>query len=486
MTKVSSLKPEVIWKHFAEILQIPRESKNEAGMRQYIQDLAKSKGLETKVDQTGNMVVTVPGSAGRENEPVLILQAHIDMVCVKSPEKTIDFAKDPIPVKIEGDLLIGDGTTLGADNGIGVAIMLALLEDQSISHGALELLFTVDEEAGMTGAHHLEPDFITGRKLLNLDTEEWGEFYISCAGGGDSVVSLPINRTELHAENKLFKLRIEGLKGGHSGVDINTGRGSAIKILARILWQINRQIPLDLIKIKGGNKRNVIASDAEAVFTVDSKTENDIKAIIQPLEATIKNELAAAEPGIAISLTPVEATTGMRKMVHLSSQKVLDLLMSLYHGVIAMSPEVPGLVETSSNIGVLKSDDQSITLQILSRSAITSKVDDARDSIEALVKLAGGTVERPLGYPGWKPNPHSPLLAEATAVYEKRFQAKPQIKAIHAGLECGIIGEKYPGIDMLSIGPDIKGAHTVGEHVSISSVGKFWEFLSALLAKPEK
>ncbi|MBN2382869.1 aminoacyl-histidine dipeptidase [bacterium] len=483
MNSVRNLKPEQIWKHFAEILAIPRESKNEAQIRQYILDFAEKKGFKTSVDQAGNIVVLLPAAKDREDEQILVLQSHIDMVCVKATDKVIDFAKDPIPVKIEGDLLIGDGTTLGADNGIGVAIMLALIEDQSIDHGPLELLFTIDEEAGMTGAHHLTPDFFKGRKLLNLDTEEWGEFYISCAGGGDTVVNLPINRTELQAENTLYKLRIEGMKGGHSGVDINTGRGSAIKVLARFLWHLNREMPLDLVKIKGGTKRNVIPSDAEAIFTVASTSVEHIKEFLAPLEATIRNELGNCEPGLKVILEPVEASAGMRKLVHLSTEKVLDLLRALHHGVITMSPEVPGLVETSCNIGVLKCEDQYVALQILSRSAITSKVDDSRDSIEALVKLAGGTIERPLGYPGWKPNPASPILAEASAVFEKLFNQKPKVKAIHAGLECGIIGEKYPGIDMLSIGPDIKGAHTVGEQVSISSVSNFWTFLTAFLAR---
>ncbi|MFC1853710.1 beta-Ala-His dipeptidase, partial [candidate division CSSED10-310 bacterium] len=354
MTNVQDIKPEQIWKHFAEILKIPRSSKNEAQMRQYIVDFAQSKNLNIQVDKVGNVLVAVPASPGRENEPILILQSHIDMVCVKAPDKVHDFDQDPIPTIIEGDILRGDGTTLGADNGIGVALMLAVIEAEGFVHGPLELLFTTDEEAGMTGVHNLDPKFIKGRKLINLDTEEWGEFYISCAGGGDIEINLPINRTEISASQPLFSLQVEGLKGGHSGIDINTGRGSAIKILTRLLWHLNKQIGIDLVKIKGGSKRNVIPSDARAIFVTDDVAAEQILEIIAPLEKTIRNELAQAEPDLMISLKPREYSAGMRKMVHLSTVKVLDLLMALPHGVLAMSSDIPDLVETSCNIGVLK------------------------------------------------------------------------------------------------------------------------------------
>jgi len=481
MVNVAQLEPVVVWNHFAEILKIPRSSKKEEKIRDYIVNFAQSKQLGARVDKIGNVVVPVPASQGREEDPTLVLQSHMDMVCVQSPGKNIDFDLDAIPVRIEGDLLMGDGTTLGADNGIGMALMLALLDAPEISHGPLELLFTTDEEAGMTGAHNLEPGFIMGRKLINLDTEEWGEFYISCAGGGDIEITLPINRTELAASKNLFKLRVEGLKGGHSGIDINLGRGSAIKILARLLWHLNKAIGMDLVSISGGSKRNVIASEAEALFLSDEADEEQIKANLKPIEAACARELGSSDPDLKISLQVVESTATKRKMVHLSTEKVLDLLMALPHGVEAMSPDIPDLVETSCNVGVLKMDDHTINTVILARSALTSKVEALGDSIDALVKLAGGTVERPLGYPGWKPNPQSQLLAFAVEVYTKEFGSKPEVKAIHAGLECGIIGEKYPGIDMLSIGPDIRGAHTVGENVSIGSVQMFWRFLEALL-----
>lgn len=483
MSTINTLQPEIIWKHFTAILSIPHESKNEEKLRTYVIECAARHNCQTKVDSTGNVVVRIPGSSGREQEPVIVLQSHLDMVCVKLPEKVHNFTTDPVPVRIEGDRLIGDGTTLGADNGIGVAIMLAVMDDTSLSHGPLELLFTVDEEAGMSGAHHLEPGFIEGRRLINLDTEEWGEFYISCAGGGDAVVTLPINRTDFPEGRKVFKLRIEGLKGGHSGVDINRGRLSAIKVLSRLLWHINRRFNMDLIKLQGGSKRNVIASEAEALFILENTSEEELNRFLMPLAEIIRNEHSSSETNMSLSLQVLDATAGMRIMLHLSTEKTLDLLQALPHGVLAMSADVAGLVETSCNLGVLKTDDHSIQAVLLCRSAITSKVEASRDMIEAIVKLAGGSVERPLGYPGWKPNPNSELLAMAQKVYNRQFGKEASVKAIHAGLECGIIGEKYPGIDMLSIGPDISGAHTVGENVSVSSVEKFWSFLKSLLAE---
>lgn len=483
MEAVRNLSPRVIWNHFAEILSIPHESKHEDKLRAYILDFAKQKGIESRVDKVGNVLLSVAATAGREEEPILVLQSHIDMVCVKSPESTHNFEEDPIPVVIDGDLLKGDGTTLGADNGIGVAIMLAILDDENLSHPPLELLFTIDEEAGMTGAHNLQSDFLKGRRLLNLDTEEWGEFYISCAGGGDIEMTLPINRTDLSQDQQLYSLKIQGLKGGHSGIDINTGRASAIKVLARLLWNLNRKMEIDLVKLAGGSKRNVIASTAEAIFTIDAVTPEEVNNFMTPIIRTIHDELGNSDPGLEVIIEKIEASTAMRKMVHLSTEKVLDLMMALPHGVQAMSPAICDLVETSCNLGVLKADDHAVSMTILTRSAVTSKVQLVNDSIEALVKIAGGTVNRPQGYPGWKPNPDSEILAEASEIFEKAFNQKPVVKAIHAGLECGIISEIYPGIDMLSIGPDIRGAHTVGEYVSISSVEKFWDFMKKILAR---
>ncbi|MBN2056084.1 aminoacyl-histidine dipeptidase [bacterium] len=479
MSILNKLEPKPVWRHFEALTKIPHTSKNEAQVAAYVMEKARAEGLDVKRDAVGNVLVTKPATPGREKVPVMILQSHLDMVGVRATGSSHDFQKDPLEVKIEDGYVRAVGTTLGADNGIGVAFMLAIMESSDLEHGALEFLFTIDEEAGMTGAHGLDPNFVSGQRLLNLDTEEWGAYYISCAGGGDSIVRLPLEREGVKGGTYL-ELAIHGLLGGHSGADINLGHGSANKILGRFLNAARAAGSIRIAEISGGSKRNSIAAEARAVlWTGDNKA-----AVMTAMEAVgkvVAEELAKVDGGFRFSLTETD-DVAMPPTVPAVTDAIIDLLVALPHGVQAMSTEVDGLVETSTNLGVIGIEGDKFVISMLNRSAVDSMIDVVKAQIRTIARLAGASVEEPRGYPGWKPNKDSFLLKKASAVYQEIHGREPVIRAIHAGLECGIFSKKLPHVDMLSLGPEIHGAHSIAEEVEIDSVEKTWVLVTGILA----
>jgi len=477
---ITDMEPKLLWKHFDEIRKIPHESGNEAGLRQYILDFARDKGFEAKTDEAGNVVVQVPGSPGHENAPAVILQGHMDMVCEKNSNVEFDFAKDPIQLQIDGDWLKAKGTTLGSDNGVGLAAALAAAEDDDVVHPPLELLCTVDEEVGLTGAGMLVPGFVTAKRLLNLDSEELGAVYIGCAGGGDSTIKLSVAGVEAPHGLKCLRMKVAGLRGGHSGIDIVEQRGNAIKILARILWKATCMMPIFLAGIKGGNKRNAIPREAQAVVIIPPDGMDALRKLIETETNAIKEELGGREPELSVELNPEETLPALM-MDEISQRTVLDMLLAIPHGVEMMSYDIPGLVETSNNLATVSSDIPTVVIGTSSRSSATHALQAVRDRIRAVGELGSASVEENDPYPGWKPNLDSELIAVAKQVGGKVFGKEPELKAIHAGLECGIIGEKYPGMDMISFGPHIEHPHSPDERVNIPSVDKFWRFLREML-----
>ncbi len=469
---LQGLKPESLWRHFDEIRKIPRCSGKEDKIREYVIKFAQSRGLSYRVDSAGNVVIKKKASPGKEKAPGVVLQAHLDMVCEKNSDVDHDFEKDPIKLRREGDWLMAQGTTLGADNGIGVAAALAVLEDDSLVHGPLEVLLTVDEETGLTGAFNLDPSLVEGRILLNLDSEEEGTFFIGCAGGGDSVLRLPVSR-EGEGKGKALKIKVHGLKGGHSGIDIHLGRGNAIKILARLLYELADQLEFSLVSFNGGNKRNAIPREAEAVIIAEDRGK--VEKVVSDVLQQVKDELRASDPGVSISIEEVQE--GLPPMTRESRDRLIASLLILPHGVLAMSQEIEGLVETSTNLGVVKTAQDKVEMVESSRSSIKSALEAVRKSIKAFAELVGAEIEQPPSYPGWKPNLNSKVLAVMKRVYKRLFGKEPEVKAIHAGLETGIIGEKIPGMDMISFGPDIRHPHSPDEKVNIPSVEKFWKLL---------
>ncbi len=482
MGVLSELNPKHVWKHFENMCNIPHPSLHEEQIAAYVIEEAEKLGFAVRRDEVGNVLVTVPATPGHEHAPIVVLQGHLDMVPVAAPGVTHDFTKDPIQPYIDGDFVRARGTTLGADNGIGGAIMLGIMEDKSLEHGPLELLFTVNEESGMDGAHGLKADFVKGRMLINLDTEEFGQYYISCAGGGDSIIKLPLQRETGPVSGTVLTIKAGGLKGGHSGVDINLGRGSGNKIMARCLaagWDVTS---FRLVALEGGNKRNSIADAAKATVIVPQEKLAAFQASLANIADLISAELAKTDPGFTFEITQENTTTGSLKPVTIpDSGKIINLLMALPHGVIAMSPEVPGLVETSTNVGVMSTEEDLFKTTLLTRSAVTSQLMAVKRQIRAVADLVGADVEEPRGYPGWKPDMNSPLLKTAMKVFEDMHHRVPEVKAIHAGLECGLFSEKLPGVDMLSIGPEMHNVHSPAEELNHPSVPKTYELLTAIL-----
>lgn len=481
---LKDLEPASIWRHFRTILEIPHGSGNEKALGDYILRVAMANGLKGKRDAVGNVVVTKPASSGKENKPVAILQAHLDMVAEKNSEVPHDFTRDPIKTRVDGDWLQATGTTLGADNGIGVAAGLAMMEAKDIVHGPLEFLFTVDEETGLTGASHLQPDFLTGRLLLNLDSEEEGTFTIGCSGGGDSEVLFPIHRTEPQP-GLLVELRIFGLRGGHSGLDIHLGRGNAIKFLARLLDAIREKMPFGLIQIEGGNKRNAIPREAWAHLVCDTSIYSNLISTVESEFNLLKKEFRATEPEANLSIKQVSEVKA-NPLAPKSARGLINLLLAMPHGVLAMHREIPDLVETSSNLAIVRTEESQVQIIASSRSSVDSALRATRAMIRAIAEMATAECHQPAGYPGWEPNLASPLLQVAKRVYHNVFHQEPLLKAVHAGLECGIIGEKFPGMDMVSFGPTIHSPHSPEEKVNIPSVVKFWKFLTSLLEEIAK
>lgn len=482
MGELSQLEPRQVWRHFENLCAIPRPSFHEEAAAKYVVQEADRLGLVSRQDEVGNVVVEVPATAGMVDRPVVILQGHLDIVPVAEPGKVHDFAKDPVEAYIDGDLVKARGTTLGADNGIGCALALGLLEDDSASHGPLELLFTINEESGMDGAFGLKSGFLKGRKLINLDSEEWGEFFISCAGAGDSIIRLPIIREDITGDHIQITVSISGLKGGHSGIDINSGRGNGNKLLGRCLAAASDSSAFNLVSIKGGNEKNAIADRAQAVVSLATDQREVFENRINQMAKTIAEELAQADPEFTVEVkaAPHDEKPQM-PMKAKSTRQTIDLLISLHQGVYAMSSDMPEIVETSSNIGLLESDETEVKLTLFSRSLIDSQVTSVRRQIRTISRLLNAEVEEPKVIPGWRPDVESQLLKTAVCVFEDLHGQAPEVKAIHAGLECGLFGEKFPGLDMISIGPTMQYVHTPQEELFHPSVPKTYELLKAIL-----
>ncbi len=477
-SSINELNPRLLWKHFAKILTIPHCSGNEKPLGDYVLSVAASLGLPAKRDKVGNVLVSKPATPGREAAVGAILQGHLDMVCEKDSNKVHDFCKDPIQPEIKGDWVYAQGTTLGADNGIGLASALAVMEDKTLVHGPLEFLFTVDEETGLTGANKIQKGFLSGRMLLNLDSEEEGTFTIGCAGGADSTLVLPLERKKTASKN-LYKLHVHGFRGGHSGLDINQGRGNAIKLLARILWQAHAAAKFEVISVEGGSKHNAIPREAVALLACPPVQVRAMTRAVKKAFDKIQAEFKAIEPDAACSLEP---SAGKDFALTQDGQRTLiDFLMAIPHGVISMHPEIAGLTETSTNLAIVKTGKKEFTVLCSTRSSVASALEATRDVIKSVCALAGAKAEFDNGYPGWMPNLDSPLLKKLKELYVKTFGKEAEVVAVHAGLECGIIGEKFPGMDMISFGPTMKNPHSPEEHVHIGSVEKFWKFLTAAI-----
>jgi dipeptidase D len=481
MTFVETLEPRALWSHFDTILTIPRGSGNEDGLRKHIIGIAERNGLEYQVDGMGNLVVRKPGAKGYESAPTVVLQNHMDMVNEKNSDVAHDFEKDPIKPDRDGDYLTAQGTTLGSDNGIGVAAALAVLEAKDLVHGPIEALFTVDEETGLTGAAGLDPNMITGRVLLNLDSEEEGILYVGCAGGGDSAIRVPLHTTGTAPNSVAIEITLRGLKGGHSGCDIHLQRGNAIKLLVRAIHTcIQSGIRINISSLRGGSAHNAIPREAFATVVVAENQVDQFKAGFQKAIAVIHDEFRPAEPDMEANVQVGAAPTDMWDDA--TTATVLRLIMALPHGTMAMSYDIPDLVETSTNLATVSPKNGSIEISLSSRSSVESALEDLRQRIRATAELANADVDEGDSYPGWKPNLESPLLKLVTEIHKRELGSSPEIKAIHAGLECGIIGEKYDGMDMISMGPQIEFPHSPDERVKIDTVGQFYKLLSAVLA----
>jgi dipeptidase D len=479
MTFVSTLEPQPVWRHFDQILTIPRGSKEEGAIRQHVIEIAVRTGLEYTGDDAGNIVVRKPATAGREGAPVTILQSHLDMVNEKNSDVDHDFSTDPIEPKRDGDYVTARGTTLGSDNGIGVAAMLALMEANDVAHGPLELLFTIDEETGLTGASNLDGGLLTGRRLLNLDSEEEGALYVGCAGGADSTLTLPLDMGAAPARAAALDITLHGLKGGHSGIDIILQRGNAVQLLARMLYAVARQVPLQLNRIQGGNKHNAIPREASARVIVAEPQLSQAKDLFAAEFEAVSTEFAHAEPHMGFEAT--DAAVAQAVWTAEASVRALRLLIGLPHGVVAMSYDIPDLVETSTNLATVVTRPDALVIGMSSRSSTASALMALRRRIRAIGELAGAAVEEGNGYPGWKPDLESEVLRVLKQVHLDRVGNEQEIKAIHAGLECGIIGEKVSGMDMISFGPQIEFPHSPDERVHIESVERFYGLLVAAL-----
>ncbi len=481
MTFVETLEPRSLWSHFDRILEIPRASKKEDRIRNYVIQVAERHGLEHQTDDAGNVVVTKPAAPGREDSPVTVIQSHLDMVNEKNQDVGHDFETDPIRPEREGDYLSAAGTTLGADNGIGVAAMLTVMEADDVAHGPLELLFTVDEETGLTGASQLDGSMIRGRRLINLDTEEEGAIYVGCAGGGDSQLVLDLDWTDPPAGAITLNLALRGLKGGHSGVDIHLQRGNAVQLMARIIEAGARGHDIRLADFRGGSVRNAIPREATASVTIRGDQQQQVRERAEQEFRAISDALASVEPDVSLNLETAETPEQVANPT--SSWKAIHLLQALPHGVAAMSNDIPGLVETSTNMAVARVEDGKLDVLTNTRSSVASELEAVRSRLRAVGHLAGAHVSLEDPYPGWKPNLDSAILGVVRNVYAEQLGREPEVKAVHAGLETGIIGEKVPGMDMVSVGPQIEFPHSPDERVSIPSVDEFYQLLVRTLER---
>lgn len=474
------LRPAVVFHYFDEVCQVPRPSKKEEKIRAYLLDFAKKHNLEAKTDEAGNVLIKKAASAGMENLKTVILQSHIDMVCEKNKDTEHNFETDPIQTYIDGEWLRAKGTTLGADNGIGVATELAVLASDDIKHGPIECLFTVDEETGLTGAFALKEGFMNGDILLNLDSEDDGELFIGCAGGANTTAIYPFPTEKAPQGWFFFRVSVKGLTGGHSGDDISKNRANANKLLNRFLVQTMQKYGMRLADIDGGNLHNAIPREAHALCAVPMEYKEAVRVDLNIFISEIENEYSATEPNLSMDLeseAPVEYVMEQKAM-----ERFLLSIYAVHHGVYAMSQDIPGLVETSSNLASIKVCDGTIKVVTSQRSSILSSREDMSQMVSAAFILGGATVTTGEGYPGWKPNPSSEILKIAVESYKRLFGVEPKVKAIHAGLECGLFLQKYPSLDMVSFGPTLRGVHSPDERMLIPTVEKFWNHLLDILA----
>ncbi len=483
--KLLKLKPERIWYYFTEILKIPRPSKHEEKIARYICDFGEKHNLETLKDKTGNILIRKPASKGMENRKMVCLQSHIDMVCEKNSDVKFDFYNDAIKAYIDGKWVKAKGTTLGADDGIGVSAQLAILESDNIQHGPIECLFTIDEESGLTGAFGLETGFLKSKILLNLDSEDEGELFIGCAGGIDTVINISYSKEKVPKDHSAFVISVLGLQGGHSGDDIQKGRGNANKILNRMLWNAARNLDLSISKYDGGKLRNAIAREASAIVTVPEKNKQKLIDYVKEFDKIVREEYKINEPKLKAQVS--ETSQPVFLINKTTQDNLLNTIYACPHGVIAWSAEIPNFVETSTNLASVKTSENEIEITTSQRSSVESAKKDVCDMVSATFELAGAKIKQSGGYPGWTPDPNSKIVEITADSYRKLFEQEPKVLAVHAGLECGLIDDKYPGMDMISYGPTIKGAHSPDERLEIETVQKFWDLTLDVLKKiPEK
>ncbi|MCK5730203.1 MAG: aminoacyl-histidine dipeptidase [Draconibacterium sp.] len=480
MRTLSQLVPQPLFNYFEDICQVPRPSKKEEKIKQFLLDFAANNNLEAKTDEIGNVLILKPATTGMENAPIVILQTHMDMVCEKNSNKTFDFDNDAIETQVVDGWVKANGTTLGADCGIGIAAQMAVLTSTEIKHGAIECLITVDEETGLTGAFELKKGFLTGSVLLNLDSEDEGEIFIGCAGGVDTIATFSYNKEKIPADSIALKLSVAGLLGGHSGDDINKNRGNANKILNRFLWKVSKKQDIRIADFNGGNLRNAIAREAFAIIVIPENEKNILIAEFEKFSAQIKFEFERSEP--ALKLT-IENINNPEFVINIETQiKLLKAVYACPHGVLEMSTRMEGMVETSTNLASIKFiESNKIMVTTSQRSEIESRKYYASEMVESVFELANAKVIHSDGYPGWAPNPDSEILKVTVNSYKKLFGIVPIVRSIHAGLECGLFLEKYPELDMVSFGPTIRGAHSPDERLNIDATDKFWKHLIDVL-----
>jgi dipeptidase D len=483
--EVKELNPQGLWSNFAALNAVPRPSKKEARIIQFMLDFGRGLGLETINDAIGNVIIKKPASVGMEDRHTIVMQSHIDMVHQKNETTVFDFDQQGIEMIVDGDWVRANGTTLGADNGIGVAAIMAVLASKDIKHPAIEALFTIDEETGMTGAMHVDPSNITGTILLNLDTEDDDELSIGCAGGIDTTTTLAVEMVDLPNDYQTVEIHLRGLLGGHSGMDIHLGRGNANKLMNRLMYQLIALVDLRLISFNGGSLRNAIPREATAVLAVPTAEFGLFEKSYNDFVAVLTNEFATIETEMLWKIS--KTNTATHSVKHIDFERILNSIYAVPNGVFRMSPDIENLVEASSSLAIVTVKDGQFVTQSLQRSSVESTKSDIANAVRCAFESVGAAVVQGGEYPGWQPNAQSPILQLMADLYNKTFKTDPKIKACHAGLECGILGKHFPKMDMISFGPNIRGAHSPDECVQISSVQKFWEFLlSTLVSIPVK
>ncbi|MGA2001170.1 MAG: aminoacyl-histidine dipeptidase [Terriglobales bacterium] len=483
---LQGLEPKRLWKHFDALAAIPRASTKEAAARDYVLAQAERVGLTAVHDRVGNTVIRKPARPGRENAPMALLQGHLDMVCEKNEGTPHNFDTDPIKVVRDGDWLKADGTTLGSDNGIGVAAALAVMESDDIAHGPLEFVFTIDEETGLTGAAEFPAGLLKSKYFLNLDNEERGTLCIGCSGGVNTTARRKVTLRPARP-GAAWRVKVCGLRGGHSGVDIHQGRGNAVRTLGLVLQRLLDRLPIEIADLKGGSARNAIPREASAVVVTDAGREKELRTLLSELQTEIQSDLGGFDPGLQLALEnakdKAKAEGALQVLDASDARQAVDLLASLHHGVLAMSPDIAGLVQNSTNLATVAIKDGTVEIGTSQRSAIESSKHAAARLVATVCRLAGFEVEHTTSYPGWKPDPNSEIVRKLQSAHQEVFGQPAKLIAMHAGLECGVIGDKYPGMQMISLGPQIENPHSPNERVQISSVEPFWNLLRTALER---